>query len=128
MALMPRQAHLQPRDGFHAAIIIMIIAFVLLLASAALSGGRTQEIGDARAGLAYARPVCAECHGVLKSEATSPAAKATPFKVVANTPGMTGTAIAVWLRTPHPSMPNIIVAGDDLENLVAYILELKDRK
>ena len=125
---MPRNADLQPRDGLHIAIVIAILALFLLLASALFAGSRAQEIGDARAGLAYAKRVCAECHAVLGSDTTSPIGKATPFKVVANTPGMTGTAIAVWLRTPHPSMPNIIVAGDELENLVAYILELKSKK
>jgi mono/diheme cytochrome c family protein len=116
------------RDGFRLAIVVVILAFVALLASALTTAGQAQEFGDARAGQAYAQKVCAECHAVLGSEAASPVARATPFKTVANTPGMTGTAIAVWLRTPHPTMPNLIVARDDLENLVSYILDLREKK
>lgn len=106
----------------------MILAFLALLASALVATGRAQDLGDARAGQVYAQKVCAECHAVLGSQDASPVARATPFKVVANTPGMTGTAIAVWLRTPHPTMPNLIVARADLENLVAFMLDLRDKK
>lgn len=51
---------------------------------------------------------------------------ATPFKDVANNPGMTGTALAVWLQTSHPTMPNFILEKQDMLNVVAYILSLKD--
>lgn len=110
-------------DAIRPAIAVVVVAFVLLMSSAITC--RSQEIGDVRAGFDYARRVCAECHAILATSDPSPVAKATPFRIVANTPGMTGTAIAVWLRTPHPTMPNLIVRGDDLENLVAYILGLR---
>lgn len=110
-------------DGLKVAIVVVITMFVLLMASALAV--RAQEVGDARAGQAYAQKVCGECHAVLANQDVSPNGKATPFRVVANTPGMTGTAIAVWLRTPHPTMPNLIVKDDDLDNLVAYILGLR---
>lgn len=126
MAVSPSCRDARSGDALKAAIIIVATAEIILLLSAL--GARGQEIGDARAGLGYAQRICAECHAVLASQEVSPVAKATPFKVVANTPGMTGTAIAVWLRTSHPTMPNLIVQGDDLENLVAYILGLKKKE
>jgi hypothetical protein len=46
---------------------------------------------------------------------------------VANTPGMTATALAVWLTTSHPTMPNIVLEQQDLDNVVAFILTLKDK-
>ena len=49
------------------------------------------------------------------------------FKDVANTPGMTATAIRVWLQgASHPTMPNFVIEGRELRNLTAYMLSLKD--
>src|SRR6187431_3680 len=39
---------------------------------------------------------------------------------------MTATALTVWLQTSHPTMPNIILEPNDVSNVVAYILSLKD--
>lgn len=128
MALAPHDFDSHRRDGFRAAIAVVVLAFLVLLLSALTAGSHAAEVGDPRAGLAYAQRTCSECHAVLGNQDTSPVAKATPFKVVANTPGMTGTAIAVWLRTPHPTMPNLIVANADMEDLVAFILELRVKK
>ena len=75
-------------DAIRPAIAVMVVAFVLLMSSAI--AGRSQEIGDVRAGFDYARRVCAECHAILATPDPSPVAKATPFRIVANTPGMTG--------------------------------------
>lgn len=86
------------------------------------------DIGDARKGLSYARKVCAACHNVSGSNAPSPNSKATPFKQFANTPGMSVTALTVWSRTSHPTMPNLIIEPNDMDDLIAYILSLKDRK
>jgi hypothetical protein len=41
---------------------------------------------------------------------------------------MTATALFVWMRTSHPTMPNIILEPEDLRNVVAYVLSLKDRQ
>lgn len=128
MAASPRDFDNPSRHGSGLVVAVIVLALVALLLSAFATAGRAQEIGDSRAGLAYAQKMCAECHAVLASQTASPNPRATAFKVVANTPGMTGTAIAVWLRTPHPTMPNLIIAGDDIENLVSYILELRDKK
>ena len=39
---------------------------------------------------------------------------------------MTATALAVWLRTPHKSMPNLMIAPQDRNNVIAYIVSLRD--
>jgi mono/diheme cytochrome c family protein len=88
----------------------------------------TIDIGDPDRGLAYAQKICAECHNVLPSDAASPNPLAAPFKKIANTPGMSITALTVWSRTSHLMMPNLIIAPNDMDDLIAYILSLKDRK
>jgi hypothetical protein len=47
------------------------------------------------------------------------------FETIAKTPGMTAIALTAALRTPHRTMPNVIVADDDLRNVVAYVLSLQ---
>lgn len=102
-----------------------VMLIVLLLA-----GFGTQvcadQLGNAADGLAYARAHCAECHGVETSrDDFSPNVDAPDFSVVANTPGMTERAIAVWLQTSHPTMPNLMIPDEARDNLVAYIMSLK---
>ncbi len=86
------------------------------------------ESGDIAKGREYARKMCAECHNVTGSDAKSPNPKSPSFKAIANTPGMTVTALTVWSRSTHVSMPNLIIPQADLDNLSAYILSLKEMR
>ncbi len=99
------------------------LAIVLL---AALAGSvQAQEPGDSAKGRAYAREHCAMCHGIEADDLMSPRPGLATFETIANTPGMTGTAIAVWLRTPHDKMPDFIIPTEDRNNLIAYIVSLR---
>ena len=102
-------------------LIIGTAMAALCLPGAALA----EHPGDPQAGFDYAVRVCAPCHGI--SEEPSPVPSATRFREVADRPGMTGTALRVWMETIHPTMPNIIVAKQDMLNVIAYILDLKGR-
>ena len=87
-----------------------------------------EDVGDARRGAAYAQKSCSSCHNVSASDAASPNRQAPGFKKIANTPGMTVTALTVWSRTSHPTMPNFVIDPKDMDDLIAYILSLKDAK
>lgn len=67
-----------------------IVAYINNLSSVAkrISAADEADGGDARKGLAYAQRNCASCHNVLKNAALSPHRQATPFRTIANTPGM----------------------------------------
>lgn len=86
------------------------------------------ELGDARKGFDYARNICARCHAIEAGQKRSPVKAATPFEVFANTPGVNRIALLVFLQTPHTTMPNLIVTGDDADNVIAYLLSLKKAK
>lgn len=103
---------------------MILVAVAVAISS---TGTQAQDAGDAARGLEYAQRHCAECHGVLASDRESPRPPIATFRAIANTPGMTGTALAVWLRTPHKHMPNLIVAADDRADLIAYIVSLRER-
>ncbi len=103
----------------------------IVAASAFLAGIQplyAQEQGDPKRGLSYAEKACTECHGVMPADDLSPLLDAPTFQSVANTPGMTYTALSVWFQSPHPSMPNLIIPPEDLANVIAYIMSLKDVK
>jgi mono/diheme cytochrome c family protein len=76
-------------------------------------------------GLDYARQVCADCHAVEQGQDQSPNPNAPPFELIANTPGMTATALNAWLHTPHPSMPNLVVDPSSRDDINAYLQSLK---
>lgn len=100
---------------------VPIIAAVLFGPAAAWAG----EPGDPHAGRNFALDHCAECHAVKEDEAISPNAGAPSFTSVANTSGMTGRALAAWIETSHPTMPNFILTKQDRDDVVAYIMSLK---
>jgi mono/diheme cytochrome c family protein len=95
--------------------------FLLIAARSAFAQG----VGDPEAGYDLANEVCAECHAVEAGETVSPNREAPPFQVIAKKPEMSELALTVFFQTPHPSMPNLIVTGNDARDLVAYILSLR---
>ena len=101
------------------AISALALVWSLIAASA---------IGDARAdaarGLALAGRWCSECHGVRPNDASSTATIPT-FPQIAAEPSATNMSLRAFLRTPHTSMPNLILQRDDIDDLVDYILSLK---
>jgi mono/diheme cytochrome c family protein len=85
-----------------------------------------QEFGDAQAGRDFAREVCAVCHAVEGEAVGSPHPDAPNFRRIAIEPGMTATAISVILRTPHRQMPDLVLSPDEIRDVAAYILTLKN--
>lgn len=89
---------------------------------------QAQEMGDPKSGSDYAEAVCAECHAVKKGQRVSPHERAPAFELVANTRGMTETALRVWFQSPHPSMPNLVLREKTADDMIAYIMSLKGER
>jgi len=88
---------------------------------------QAQDFGDVRQGRRLALDICASCHAVHASEILSPNAAAPSFRAIAHTPGMTAAALAVWLTAhPHHKMPYLILSGQQVRDVSAYILSLQD--
>jgi mono/diheme cytochrome c family protein len=93
----------------------------------AVTAAQAQDIGNIRQGLQLARDVCGACHAVRAGETRSPLATAPSFESIAKTPGMTVAALAFWLTAhSHPTMPNLILSSQQLRDVSAYILSLRD--
>ena len=100
---------------------IVTTAVAVLLPFCASAG----EPGNTKSGLAFALSNCSECHAVTNTQDKSPNPKAPTFMSVAGTSGMTGRALAVWLQTSHPTMPNFVLSQQDREDVIVYIMSLK---
>jgi mono/diheme cytochrome c family protein len=105
----------------------MRLSPLLLLLGALLAspGANAQEIGNPERGKVMAARLCAECHYTGAYDAESPNAKAAPFRMIANTRGMTAMALGVWMQTSHPTMPNIKLTPETMDDIIAYIRSLK---
>jgi mono/diheme cytochrome c family protein len=109
-------------DVAPAARVIIAVAMCVMA-----GGANAQQIGSVQEGRQLAREVCAECHAIVNAADGSTNPNAPTFKVIANTPGMTSAALTVALQTTHVTMPNFVVKGDALQNIIAYILSLKEK-
>ena len=80
------------------------------------------------AGFDYASRVCAGCHAIQSGARASPNEKAPPFEEIANTRDMTEMALRVWFQTPHPTMPNLMMSPRQKDDVIAYLLRLKEQR
>jgi mono/diheme cytochrome c family protein len=98
-------------------MVAAVLAAMLMLAPPALA----EEVGDPVIGKRIADAQCVECHasGLLPSRTPT-------FSAIARMPSTTATALTVYLRTSHPAMPNIILSPTEQDDVIAYILSLKN--
>jgi mono/diheme cytochrome c family protein len=102
--------------------IVALAAFLITLTAGLV---QAQDVSERLKGATFAQQICAECHAVQVGQPQSPNGQAPTFETVAKNPGMTAIALTAILRTSHRTMPNIILADDDLRNVIAYIMTLK---
>jgi mono/diheme cytochrome c family protein len=102
--------------------IVALAAFLITLMAGLV---QAQDVSERLKGATFAQQICAECHAVQAGQPQSPNGQAPTFETVAKTPGMTAIALTAILRTSHRAMPNIILADNDLRNVIAYIMTLK---
>jgi mono/diheme cytochrome c family protein len=103
----------------------LAIALVFAALPLALGESSAQEFGNPVRGRAYAAQLCSDCHQTEPGAGRSPAFNAPSFASVSKTKGMTAMALGVWLQTSHPTMPNIKLKPETMDDIIAYILSLK---
>jgi mono/diheme cytochrome c family protein len=91
------------------------------------SSAKAEEFGDPVKGMELAISMCAECHAVGEDTKDTPEPNAPSFRAVAAMPSTTRMAISAWFRSPHPSMPSLIIEDENANDLIAYILSLKGK-
>lgn len=84
-----------------------------------------EQAGLVEDGRRIAQALCADCHTV-EGEG-KPRIEAPSFAAIARMPSTTSVAIKVFLKTPHGSMPDIILKEGEIDALAGYILSLRSR-
>ena len=105
------------KNGYAVAIIILY---------SALAAGSDAQAAAAR-GEALAQSWCSQCHA-LKPDQSSANPAAPRFSDVAAEPSITEYSLRAFFKTPHPTMPNIMLKADDMNDIISYILSMKPRR
>ena len=108
----------------HVTLAVSIALVALFFIRLNNASGVTLSQDSAAAGHRLAGAWCKECHAI-EATPTRKAAAAADFADIASRPSTTALSLKVFLRTNHPSMPNIVIAPDQTDDLVNYILSLK---
>src|SRR6266700_4783959 len=105
----------------HIAFAMLIALMALFLISLPNAGGAVLDSDSAASGHRLAEAWCKTCHAI---EATSVGTSnsAPDFARVANQPSTTALALKVFLRTSHPTMPNLVLTPAQADDLANYIL------
>ncbi len=104
--------------------------YLLTLGALATLGGAglAQEVGDAVAGHDLATRECSVCHIVGPDAVGGNLFVGAPtFMEVAADPAVTELALRVFLQSPHETMPSLILAESEIDDLARYILSLRQR-
>jgi mono/diheme cytochrome c family protein len=80
--------------------------------------------GDAAAGKVIAEQWCSSCHVVTPEQKTA-STEAPPFATIAARHADSMDALAAFLADPHPPMPQMSLARQEIQDLLAYIGSLK---
>lgn len=131
MLTRPQASHLQVRSRMSKPLLLCAGVLSVLLNVAACISDQTSpaaaQMDSVGRGRAVAENVCSACHAVGPGQVSSPNPNAPTFEHVANTPGMTARALSVWMRSPHPTMPNYVLTQGQIDDVSAYLESLRAR-
>ena len=100
---------------------------ILVAALATTTLSAHAEDGDIVAGHSFARAACSACH-VVDAQQHRPPWRifiGPAFRNIANSHGMTATALRDVLVKSHPKRLNLILSAEQITDVIAYILSLR---
>jgi mono/diheme cytochrome c family protein len=80
--------------------------------------------GNPSSGRQVATTICGSCHQVIGGKGRD---GPPSFVDVASIPSTTALSLKVFLRSNHKEMPDLIISAADTDDLIAYILSLKEQ-
>jgi mono/diheme cytochrome c family protein len=98
---------------------------ISLVAIAALAMASTGS-GASAPGENLVERSCGQCHAV-KANQRSANPSAPPFPEHAAHSSVTPYSLRVLLRSPHASMPNLMLNPEEMDEITGYILSLKPK-
>ena len=111
----------------HIVLAALLIVIALLLIRLHTAGGQTPTAGSPLAGRQFVEAWCTECHSVER--ATAGTGQIAPdFTAIAELRSTTALSLRAFLQSDHRTMPNFIIEPADTDDVIAYILSLRQRK
>jgi len=108
--------------------MMRIVMLAATLAAITYATNAQEVGGNSEVGRVYAREACSPCHAVTAEQRSQRTIAIAPdFQTIANTSGMTATALRAFLQTPHPKMPNLILSPEQSADVISFVLSLRDR-
>lgn len=104
-----------------------LLALLPPLALAALGAAAAGVRVEVEGGHQLAQAWCTRCHAVEPGEIAGPYADVPSFTAVARMPSTTASALNAFLSTPHGDMPDIKFTDRQLDDIVTYILSLREK-
>lgn len=83
--------------------------------------------GDVAAGRILAVEECSGCHSLSARERALQLFDAPGFDEIAAKPQTTEISLRAFLQSSHPTMPNFVLSDSERDDVVAYILSLRQR-
>jgi mono/diheme cytochrome c family protein len=118
--------YIQPRT-------LLVLAIVSGAATAAFAKVGADNAGNAQSGRQVALTSCTGCHVVAPDQPFRPIypEKLPDFKTIANKPNTSAASLRHFLDTlpavpKRSKMGNPLLSGEDLRDVVAYILSLRE--
>jgi mono/diheme cytochrome c family protein len=106
---------------------IAFYIFITVTCAALPTLTQSLEASHRSAGRRVAMEICSHCHRVAEGQ-HAPLPNTPSFIDIANMPSTTALSLKVFLRSNHKRrMPNFIMSNADTNDVVDYILSLKQR-
>jgi mono/diheme cytochrome c family protein len=104
--------------------ILVAVAIVTVRRHVASGQDTDDRLGNAAFGRRLIDAWCTECHSV---EPALPGVKTTApdFRAIAQRPSTTAISLRVFLQSEPKTMPHFIIGRRDTDNIIAYILSLR---
>jgi mono/diheme cytochrome c family protein len=106
--------------AIHAASVLAVI-----LLSAWPHPAHAQEAGDVATGRRLSDTWCSSCHLVGPGSVRGVSNGAPTFVAIAQQKSTTVLSLRVFLQTPHARMPDLHLSRDEIDDLAAYVLSLR---
>ena len=109
--------------------ICLMFATATLSATVWLAPVAAQMPPNVKAGRQVAEKLCVGCHIVMPDPPNSTVSADIPaFQTIANRTGQTVDTVVGAILIPHPPMPNTNLSREEVNNVAAYIMSLKNRR
>ncbi len=114
------KAMVKTRSTVRSVIACSASVWLIALALAACDAG--YAAGDRDDGHQLARQWCSGCHSVDQANQGSDAAPS--FDSIATSSGEDKAWLKAWLSAPHPTMPDMNLSREEIDDIAAYLSSL----